>query len=94
MSDKDFFGRVIKDGDFLYRAKNAGRSYTTEIILVVDCPDGKRRYVAVTGYGSNAKLPTPSRAMIVDPKLVEVNYNPNYLNAIEKAITMKIQKIS
>lgn len=44
----DFFGREIKDGDFVLRAKNAGRSYTMNVLLVVDLDDGKRKYIELS----------------------------------------------
>ena len=91
---KDFFGREIKDGDFLFRAKNAGRSYTTEVILAVDCHDGKRRYINVSGYRTLAKLPCSSNSVIIVHDLVKKQYPDEYVRALDEAQIMRMKPLS
>ncbi|UNA02043.1 hypothetical protein PVA8_356 [Vibrio phage PVA8] len=85
----DFFGREIKDGDFVLRAKNSGRSYAMNVLHVVDMPDGKRKYLELTTYGnyirSNAKLPSGSSATIVEHEVVEKAYPDAYRAALQEA---------
>ncbi|AGN30189.1 hypothetical protein VPFG_00189 [Vibrio phage nt-1] len=87
----DFFGRDIKDGDFILRAKNAGRSYTMEVLLIVDVSDGKRKYISVsrTYAHTGARLPCGSSATIVEPELVEAQYPDGFKQALQLAKELK-----
>ncbi|AJT60961.1 hypothetical protein [Vibrio phage XZ1] len=88
----DFFGREIKDGDFVLRAKNSGRSYSMNVLLVVDLPDGRRKYLELRTYGgvsNNAKLPCGSSATIVEPEIVEQKYPDAYRAALVEAANLR-----
>ncbi len=85
----DFFGREIKDGDFVLRAKNAGRSYTMNVLLVVDLDDGKRKYIELSSRSNyvskNAKLPSGGSSTIIEPSVVEKSFPDAYRAALQEA---------
>lgn len=68
--EKDYFGRVIKDGDWLFRAMNAGRSYTMGLVLAVETKSGIK-YLGTDSFKPNMMKNNwarviPERTMIVD----------------------------
>ncbi len=85
----DFFGRPIKDGDFVLRAKNAGRSYTMNVLLVVDLDDGKRKYIELSSRSNyvskNAKLPSGGSSTIIEASVVEKSFPDAYRAALQEA---------
>ncbi|QIW90896.1 hypothetical protein COHAPHLL_00033 [Vibrio phage V09] len=91
----DFFDREIKDGDFVLRAKNSGRTYAMSVLHVVDLPDGKRKYLELSRWGGsgisrNAKLPCGSSSTIVEASLVESKYPEAYRAALQEAELLRM----